>query len=111
MSPQKGPNVGQVMGYAKISMNIRLELKDSYYPPTYSHFVCQIEFIVDLLVDIDPKTYITTFTPALDLDVQINNIKVTDLEYSYYTFMLTLVLLNPDIPSFCKQCRSRSVGF
>ena len=58
MSPQKGPNVGQVMGYAKISMNIRLELKDSYYPPTYSHFVCQIEFIVDLLVDIDPKTYI-----------------------------------------------------
>ena len=25
--------------------------------------------------------------------------------------MLTLVLLNPDIPCLCKQCRSRSVGF
>ena len=26
-------------------------------------------------------------------------------------FNLTLVLLNPDIPCLCKQCRSRSVGF
>ena len=26
-------------------------------------------------------------------------------------FYLTLVLLNPDIPCLCKQCRSRSVGF
>ena len=26
-------------------------------------------------------------------------------------FRLTLVLLNPDIPCLCKQCRSRSVGF
>ena len=26
-------------------------------------------------------------------------------------FSLTLVLLNPDIPCLCKQCRSRSVGF
>ena len=25
--------------------------------------------------------------------------------------MLTLVLLSPDIPCLCKQCRSRSVGF
>ena len=25
--------------------------------------------------------------------------------------LLTLVLLNPDIPCLCKQCRSRSVGF
>ena len=25
--------------------------------------------------------------------------------------VLTLVLLNPDIPCLCKQCRSRSVGF
>ena len=25
--------------------------------------------------------------------------------------MLTLVLLNPDIPCLCKHCRSRSVGF
>ena len=25
--------------------------------------------------------------------------------------ILTLVLLNPDVPCFCKQCRSRSVGF
>ena len=25
--------------------------------------------------------------------------------------ILTLVLLNPDIPCHCKQCRSRSVGF
>ena len=25
--------------------------------------------------------------------------------------ILTLVLLNPDIPCICKQCRSRSVGF
>ena len=24
---------------------------------------------------------------------------------------LTLVMLNPDIPFLCKQCRSRSVGF
>ena len=24
---------------------------------------------------------------------------------------LTLVLLNPDVPCLCKQCRSRSVGF
>ena len=27
------------------------------------------------------------------------------------TMLLTLVLLNPDIPCLCKQCRSRSVGF
>ena len=26
-------------------------------------------------------------------------------------YSLTLVLLNPDIPFLCKQCRSRSVGF
>ena len=26
-------------------------------------------------------------------------------------YLLTLVLLNPDIPWLCKQCRSRSVGF
>ena len=25
--------------------------------------------------------------------------------------LLTLVLLNPDIPCLCEQCRSRSVGF
>ena len=25
--------------------------------------------------------------------------------------VLTLVLLNPDMPCLCKQCRSRSVGF
>ena len=25
--------------------------------------------------------------------------------------LLTLVLLNPDIPCLCKQCTSRSVGF
>ena len=24
---------------------------------------------------------------------------------------LTLILLNPDVPYLCKQCRSRSVGF
>ena len=28
-----------------------------------------------------------------------------------HKFFLTLVLLNPIIPCFCKQCRSRSVGF
>ena len=28
-----------------------------------------------------------------------------------YLNILTLVLLNPDIPCLCKQCRSRSVGF
>ena len=28
-----------------------------------------------------------------------------------FIFPLTLVLLNPDIPCLCKQCRSRSVGF
>ena len=26
-------------------------------------------------------------------------------------WLLTLVLLNPDMPCLCKQCRSRSVGF
>ena len=31
---------------------------------------------------------------------------------TYWNFFnLTLVLLNPDIPCICKQCRSRSVGF
>ena len=28
-----------------------------------------------------------------------------------FSIILTLVLLNRDIPCFCKQCRSRSVGF
>ena len=28
-----------------------------------------------------------------------------------HNISLTLVLLNPDIPCLCKQCRSRSVGF
>ena len=28
-----------------------------------------------------------------------------------YGEQLTVVLLNPDIPCLCKQCRSRSVGF
>ena len=31
-------------------------------------------------------------------------------KYGSWT-LLTLVLLNPDIPCLCKQCRSRSVGF
>ena len=30
---------------------------------------------------------------------------------SPFPLHLTLVLLNPDIPCLCKQCRSRSVGF
>ena len=36
-----------------------------------------------------------------------------DIPYSllYISKNLTLVLLNPDIPCICKQCRSRSVGF
>ena len=29
----------------------------------------------------------------------------------HHNYPLTLVLLNPDIPCLCKQCRSRSVGF
>ena len=29
----------------------------------------------------------------------------------HHEWSLTLVLLNPDIPYLCKQCRSRSVGF
>ena len=35
-------------------------------------------------------------------------------EYTSITeklYSLTQVLLNPDIPCFCKQCRSKSVGF
>ena len=32
-------------------------------------------------------------------------------DLSYCWFKLTLVMLNPDIPCLCKQCRSRSVGF
>ena len=31
--------------------------------------------------------------------------------YCSRILLLTLVLLNPDIPFLCKQCRSRSVGF
>ena len=31
--------------------------------------------------------------------------------YSHLPSQLTLVLLNPDIPYLCKQCRARSVGF
>ena len=30
---------------------------------------------------------------------------------AHILFNLTLVLLNPGMPCFCKQCRSRSVGF
>ena len=34
------------------------------------------------------------------------------LNFFYYILSnITLVLLNPDIPCLCKQCRSRSVGF
>ena len=32
-------------------------------------------------------------------------------QHLYSIVLLTLVLLNPDIPCLCKQCRSRSVGF
>ena len=32
-------------------------------------------------------------------------------DYPKYVCIINLVLLNPDIPCFCKQCRSRSVGF
>ena len=31
--------------------------------------------------------------------------------FLFVCIILTLVLLNPDIPYLCKQCRSRSVGF
>ena len=33
------------------------------------------------------------------------------LSKNYFNSILTLVLLNLDIPCLCKQCRSRSVGF
>ena len=33
------------------------------------------------------------------------------MSYTILLSTLTLVLLNPDIPCLCKQCRSRSVGF
>ena len=33
-----------------------------------------------------------------------------ELECSFY-YLLTLVLLNPDMPCLYKECRSRSVGF
>ena len=32
-------------------------------------------------------------------------------KFEFQLSNLTLVLLNPDIPCLCKQCRSRSVGF
>ena len=31
--------------------------------------------------------------------------------FFFFFYFLTLVLLSPDIPCLCKQCRSRSVGF
>ena len=49
-------------------------------------------------------------------DVHKNEITVswtwftTDVKAIFH-LGLTLVLLNPDIPFLCKQCRSRSVGF
>ena len=32
-------------------------------------------------------------------------------KYAELQILLTLVLLNPDMPCLCKQCRFRSVGF
>ena len=40
-----------------------------------------------------------------------NFLKFSIKTYIHYGYSLTLVLLNPDIPYLCKQCRSRSVGF
>ena len=33
------------------------------------------------------------------------------LSSASFIYTLTFVLLNPDIPCLCKQCRSRSIGF
>ena len=40
-----------------------------------------------------------------------DTIVLFDTAISYKGKLLTLVLLNPDKPCLCKQCRSRSVGF
>ena len=46
----------------------------------------------------------------LTFDLMLSVDKI--LNYAWLIFgPLTLVLLNPDIPCLCKQCKSRSVGF
>ena len=41
----------------------------------------------------------------------VNYLPTLFLVHNWQMPFLTLVLLNPDIPCLCKQCRSRSVGF
>ena len=43
--------------------------------------------------------------------VSIENGNVKLQLFCFYSYILTLILLNPNIPCLCKQCRSRSVGF
>ena len=57
-----------------------------------------IYFIFGVMLDISSKLYALQALPFLH-----------DLEVSA-TLQLTLVLLNPDIPFLCKQCRSRLVS-
>ena len=49
-----------------------------------------------------------------DTDALVTTIALTVLFYrraEKWTVILTLVMLNPDVPCLCKECRSRSVGF
>ena len=57
---------------------------------------------------------ILTFTSLESVPVPLYLISKSRCAYQDQwqpALQLTLVLLNPDISGFCKQCRSRSVGF
>ena len=63
------------------------------------------------------KTHTSMHSHKIKLDLQVTPRTVNILKFlTLYSILsglsiLTLVLLNPDIPCLCKQCRSRSVGF
>ena len=57
------------------------------------------------------QKHITRFSLSLSLSTNITFVKKCTWVHKIRNNMLTLVLLNPDIPCLCKQCRSRSGGF
>ena len=81
-------------------------------------------FHLSITIDVAVAAVVSVFTAALKLvpkfkahggsvreNLALQNVQVTCLYIRFDLYILTLVLLNPDIPCVCKQCRCRSVGF
>ena len=99
--------------------DLMLSLSYKNQSDVFKAFNSTSRYLVDLLnIDYD---HFDQMVDEIYPDLQLNIADASDEDKPFLDFnlsasnaiwiLLTLVLLNPNIPCLCKQCRSRSVGF